>query len=210
MSHSLSVASVIEKNRTSSEVPFLVCLDIAVINPVTGLLVETMYLVHNAEDIVLNGRTYYAAAFDMEITEEAGTQSAVTITIKDYTQAVQGRMEAYGGGVGFEVVISVVDGSVLDHPAEVSEYFLVVGASSANYVCTFTLGAENALGRRCPRRRQTRDFCQWRYKSKECGYSGPAQSCDYTLKGPNGCSTHSNTLRFGGFPGARGRDMRHV
>ena len=42
MSTSLSIASIIEKNRISSEVPWLILLDIAVVDPATLMTVETL------------------------------------------------------------------------------------------------------------------------------------------------------------------------
>lgn len=206
---SLSIASVIEKNRLSSDVPFVIALDIEVIDPGTGSVVETLHLVRNTEAIVFNTFTYEPAQFDIELKEEAGAQQTVTLSIKDYSRAVQGRMQAYGGGVGFQVAVMVVNTGNLDQGPENTEFFEVVGANSANYVCSFTLGAENHLSKTFPRRRQTRDFCQWRYKDAEtCKYSGTMPSCDLTLYGPNGCQAHGNTIRFGAFPGISSRGTR--
>lgn len=209
MSKNLSVASIIEKNRLSSDVPYLVLLDIDVVNPDTGAAIETMRIVRNTEAITYRGQPYQPANFDIELKQEAGTQQSVRLSIRDYSQAVQGRMEAYGGGVGFKVTVMVVNGGALDMPPDVSEFFEVISAEAANYVCQFTLGAENALTRTFPRRRQTRDFCQWRYKGPECGYTGALPSCDLTLRGPNGCNAHGNTVRFGAFPGIQNRDVSY-
>jgi len=209
MSKSLSVASVIEKNRLSSDTPWLITLDIDVIDPATGDKVETIYLVRNTEPITFNGHAYQPASFDIELKEESGSQQTVKLSIKDYSKAVQAKMQQYAGGVGFHVAVMVVNAGNLDAPPEIVENFEVIGASSANYVCSFSLGAENALTKTFPRRRQTRDFCQWRYKGEQCGYSGPMQSCDLTLAGPNGCKAHNNTIRFGAFPGINTRDVNY-
>lgn len=209
MSKSLSVASIIEKNRLSSDVAFLICLDIDVVDPATGTLVETAHYVRNTETITFNGHTYEPANFDIDLKEESGQLQTVKLTIKDYARIIQQKMQAYGGGVGFGVSLSVVNSAALDHPPEVIEFFEVVGADSSNYVCSFTLGAENVVTKTFPRRRQTRDYCQWRYKGDECGYSGSMTSCDLTLKGANGCEAHQNVIRFGAFPGINNRDVRY-
>lgn len=210
MSKQLSVATVIEKNRLSSDEPFLVCLDIRVVDPQTQALVETLHLVRNTEDITFNGFEYKAILFDIELKEEAGAQSPVSLAITDYTKAVQGRMQAYGGGIGFQVTIVVVNAGALEQPPEVVEDFEVIGASAANYVCTFELGVESTLARNFPRRRQTRDFCQWRYKQPgTCGYTGNLPTCDLTLQGPNGCAAHGNTIRFGAYPGINSNGARY-
>jgi phage-related protein len=209
MTTSLSVASIIEKNRISSEVPWLIMLDIAVIDPVTLANVETMYLVRNVDPVTYNGHTYTQAAFDIELKARAGEQQSIQITIKDYTLAVQKKMQDYGGGVGFNVTIMVVNAGNLSQAPEVIEYFQVTGAETANYVCSFTLGAENNITKTFPRRRQTKDYCQFRYKGAECGYVGSMPTCDLSLEGPNGCRAHGNVVHFGAFPGINSRDTRY-
>lgn len=210
MSKSLSVASVIEKNRLSSDTPFLICIDIDVVDPASGAVVETLHVVRNTEPIQFNGHTYTPASFDIELKEESGSQQSIKLAIKDYTKAVQQRMQRYGGGVGFTVSVMIVNAGVLDQPPEVIEYFEVIGAESADYTCSFSLGAENNITKTFPRRRQARDYCQFRYKDPEtCKYSGPLQTCDLSLKGPNGCNAHNNVIHFGAFPGINGRDVKY-
>jgi hypothetical protein len=209
MTKSLSVASVIEKNRIASDVPWLICVDVGVIDPETGELVETGHYVRNTEDIVFNGATYLAADFDIELKEESGTQQTVRLSFKDYSLTIQRKMQLYGGGVGFAIAIMVVNASALDQSPEVIETFEVVGAESANYNCSFSLGAESAIAKAFPRRRQTKDYCQWRYKGDDCGYVGDLDSCDLSLKGTNGCATHDNVIHFGAFPGINTRDVSY-
>jgi phage-related protein len=43
--------------------------------------------------------------------------------------------------------------------------------------------------------------CELTYKGPECGYAGALQTCDKTLKGPNGCERHGNSYRFPAAPG---------
>jgi phage-related protein len=209
MTKSLSVASVIEKNRLSSDTPWLICLDIDVVDPHTSDVVETLHVVRNTEPITFNGFEYAPASFDIELKEESGAQQSIKLTMRDYTLAVQQRMQNYGGGVGFTVTIMVVNGDALAQPPEVVEYFEVVSAEASNYACAFTLGAENNITKTFPRRRQTKDYCQWRYKSEECAYTGSMPSCDLSLKGANGCAAHQNVIHFGAFPGINGRDVNY-
>lgn len=197
----LSVATAIEKNRVSSDVAFVPLLEIDVKNPDTNEPVETLYFARNADDIVYRGTTYIRGGFDFDVQEEAGAQPAVTITVHDMTRALMTRMQEFGGGVGFTVRILVINSGNLTQDPEITEQFLVTGASAKDYDATFTLGAENPLLLRFPRRRQFRDQCQWRYKGPECGYAGGIASCDFTMNGGNGCVAHANAIRFGGFPG---------
>lgn len=209
MPKSLSVASTIEKNRLSSDTPFLVGLDIDVVDPDTGALVEVLRFVRNTEPITWNSLLYSAAAFDIEIKEASGELQTVSLSFTDFARAIQNYLQQYGGGVGFKVTVSVINAGNLAQGPEVQEFFEVIGAESSDYVISFTLGAENAVSRQFPRRKQTRDFCQWQYKSLQCGYTGGLPSCDLSLKGPNGCQTHANVLRFGGFRGINTRDVRY-
>lgn len=74
-------------------------------------------------------------------------------------------------------------------------------------------------GLRLPRRVITQNFCQWKYRSSECGYTGgavaKADDTPTTIDGEDICGKRvqscrmrfpSGSLPFGGFPGAiRGR-----
>lgn len=210
MSKNLSLATVTEKNRLSSDVAFLVFLDITVIDPATGLDVETLHVVRNSEDITLVGTLYAGSNFDLQLKEESGSQPEVSLSIKDHSRALQGRMQAYGGGVGFLVKIMVVSAAELTSPPQLVEFFEVIGATAVGYVVSFTLGTENHLARTVPARRQFRDFCAWRYKDPTtCKYAGAMPTCDLTLQGANGCQAHANSVNFGAFPGLRNLNVRY-
>jgi hypothetical protein len=207
----ISIATTIEKNRVASTVAFVVTLDIAVINPATGSTVETLYLVNNTEDLTVNGKVYTATKFDIELKEESGAQTSVTLSMVDFTKAIISKMETYGGGVGFGVIVGVLNTARLSAPPEVQEFFEVTGAQASEYNISFTLGAENPLSKIFPRRLQTKKFCTWRYKdAATCGYTGGLTSCDLTLNGVNGCKAHNNEANFGAFPGINNAGSRYV
>lgn len=201
MGNHLSVATIIEKNRLHSNVAFVIGLEIDVIDPLTQDLMEVMRLVRNDEDLPYQGHTYVAANFDIEVRAAAGETPAINLNAIDYSRAIQAKMQEFGGGVGFEVRVMVINTGNLEQPPEAVETFKVIKASVKDYVVTFTLGAENPLTLRFPRRLQFRDRCGWRYRSNECGYTGALPTCDYTLQGDNGCAIHGMTANFGGFPG---------
>jgi phage-related protein len=212
MSISLSVATVLEKNRVDSDVPFLPLIDIEVVDPATGSYVETLRFVRNDEPITHDGNEYVPVDFDLTLTQAINEQARLDLSIVDYSQAVQAQMQAYGGGVGFNVTFRVVDASQLAEPPEIVEYFEVISASAADYSASFQLGSENALTAAFPKRRQTRDFCQWRFKDPEtCGYVGPATECDLTLQGDKGCVAKGwKPITFGGFPGINSNGVRYA
>lgn len=198
----LSIAAVIEKNKIASSVAFIPLIDVNVYEPSTGAFVETLRGARNSEAVTFRGNVYAPVQFDLSFGSESGSQTTVELTIKDLSMTLQRYMELYGGGVGFGVTLHIVASDSLDKDSEISEFFEVIGASVDRITCTFQLGAENVLANSFPRRKQTRDFCQWRYKDPStCRYSGTLPSCDLTLQGPNGCNAHNNTINFGGFPG---------
>jgi phage-related protein len=210
---SLSIATVLEKNKVASAVPFLLCLDVTVVDPSTQSDVETLRLVKNSENVTWNGNVYTAAEFDVELKEEAGAQPEINLTVVDYTKTIAQRLESYGGGVGFKVTVSVVHGTTGTLPSlkpEVQFFFEIIGASVSEYVCSFTLGAENPLTKLFPRRLQVKNFCAWRYKDPAtCKYAGGIVGCDFTLSGPNGCKAHNNEANFGAFPGINNAGSRY-
>jgi len=201
----LSVATVLDKNRIASGFVFLSMLEIDVIDPVTNSYVETLRMVNNNENIVYQGETYLKSAFDLEVKVESGSMPEIDLNCVDYTLYIQEQMQAYGGAVGFEVRVMLVNSGNLTQSPEINETFKVISSSANNYSVTLKLGADNPLVHRFPSRFQFRDRCQWQYKSAECGYVGATTTCDFSLGDSNGCITHSNSLNFGGFPGIKSK-----
>ena len=197
----LSVATVIEKNRIASPNAFIVLVEIDVIDPSNGALVETLYVARNPEQIVFNGNTYEAANFELGLKQEAGSVPEIQVTVQDQTRMLQSRMQQYGGGVGFQIRMIILNTGNMNQPPEIEEQFLVTKATARSYVVTFTLGAENPLSMMFPRRRESSDHCSFLYMDVECGYTGSLPSCDLSLNGANGCSVHNNIANYGGFPG---------
>lgn len=208
-SKTLSVASVIEKNKIASTEPFLALLSVEVIDPTTKQPVETFHLARNTEDVTYMDVVYSAMAFEIELKQEVGAQVSVNLKIADFTRAVQERMQAYGGGIGSNVIITIINHGNLNQPPEVQEFFTVTGASAQGYMVSWTLGAESILAATFPRRKEFRDRCTWRYKGADCKYAGAMPSCDFSLQGPNGCAAHQNTINFGGFPGINSNGVRY-
>lgn len=198
-----SVATIIEKNKIHSTEALIALLEVDIKNPVTGAYIETMRIANSEDDFWYQEKLYIAGGFDLDITKDAGEVVSVSLMVVDVTRALQGRMQEYGGGVGFVVRLIIVNTGALHLPPEGVEEFEIVAARSQNFQAIFTIGAENPLTLRFPRRRQFKDRCQWRYRGPECGYIGPLPTCDFSLQGPNGCAIHGNAFRFGGFPGIR-------
>lgn len=200
-----SVAAAIDKTKLSSDMVYLLLLEIDVINRATGAVTETLRLVQNDEDVTFRGNTYLRAGFNFSITRTRSELPQVSLSVADPAQEIQARMHENEGGVDFPVRVYVVatTSSTLPDTVELEEGFIILSSSvaSESYMVEFRLGAENPLTLRWPARLQFRNRCPWRYKGVECGYTGPKPSCDFSRDGPNGCKEHNNLLRFGGFPG---------
>jgi hypothetical protein len=197
----ISVASIIEKNRIGSDVPYLAFLDLGVIDPTTGAVTETRYLVNNTESVVRQGITYEPMQFSLELKSVAGSAPQINVSLIDYAGALIKLMNDYDGGTDFPVTIRVCQAGGLNEAPDVEEHFVIVTGAVDNYVASWTLGAENALTKQFPRRLQRRDFCQWVYKdARTCRYNGSLTSCDRTLGGTMGCRAHNIVINFGGSP----------
>lgn len=205
----LSIHSAIEKSRVASDAAYLIFLEIFVPDPETGDIIDTIRLVNNPEDVVLNSITFYSMQFDLSVKAEAGGLPSVNLSIFDPKGIVRSYMEQYQGGVDFEVAVHAAFSNALDAPPDATEYFIVTSASAPDYSASFTLGAENPLSQPFPRRRLRRDYCGWRYKDHRCKYAGTMPSCDYSLQGDNGCAAHGNTINFGGAPGINNSGIRY-
>ncbi|MDX5412902.1 MAG: DUF1833 family protein [Rhodobacterales bacterium] len=201
----LTLGTVVEKNRIASAVAFILLAEIEVRDAVTGAFIETIRLARNNENLTHMGNVYQATSFDFTSEETAEGAPEVTCVFQDQTGAVLARCEEHSGGVGWKVRFKLVSSDDLAAPAEIEELVYVLSTKAQNYNVEFTLGAANPLARRFPRNIQWRDKCRWRFRSTECGYTGGALTCDYTLQGDNGCSVKGNSLRFGGLPGIRPR-----
>lgn len=203
-----SVATVIDKNRIASLEAFIPMMIVDVIDHRDGELVEKLRICRNGnEDVTYRGDFFVSTDFQINQKNEIDRPSEVSLSFFDRTGVITRYMQMYRGGVGFKITLFFVNTGNMDQPPEFQETYSVktASASSDSYTVSFTLGMENPLALRIPRRTQRKDRCQWRYKGPECKYNGNLQTCDYSLQGSNGCSAHHNEENFGGYPGINAR-----
>lgn len=204
---SLTVASVIDKNKITSDTAWVILLDIYVTDPNTRGVIETLRIARNNENVIFGTDelgdpiVYQAGNFDVKMDQQKGQAPSVSITAHDQTRFIESRMEAMAGGVLSEVQMTIVNTSRISAPPEMQERFQVTNASAKDSVVTFQLGSENPLGVQFPKHRQWQDRCSWRFRGYGCGYTGAAAVCDYSKDGPNGCAAKSNTINFRALPG---------
>ncbi len=187
----LSTAAIIEKNKISTDGVWLM---LATISP-TG---ETpIRLVNNNENITFQGLTYYMFPFELSPVKENGTELSNTqLVVSNVTGAIQQIIEQYDGIIGADVNIKVINTNLTDYIAA-EENFVVVGTSADRERVTFKLGTDFVFTRRFPNTRILKDYCPFKYKGPQCGYSGSISSCKKTLAD---CRLHNNSVRFGGEP----------
>ena len=200
MKRHLSIGTILETHKISSDVAFVEMLEIDALDT-QGDVIETLYFCRNSENIVYKGNTYIAGNFSVDISSEAGEEAKVTLTAKDPSGILRSYMEDYEGGINFPVRLLVLNSDRLDYDPEFQQEFIVVGANSKGIDVVFNLGAENPLARAYPFAVQFKDRCRHKYKGTRCKYAGPLETCDYTRDGANGCKAHNNAQNFGGFYG---------
>ena len=184
----LSEASIIEKNKLSTDGVWLLALEAQIPE-------NTLYLVNNTEDVTLGEQRYVAFPFSLEdITEDGKELPNVKLTVSNATGTIQRYVEKNNGLGGMKVVLRVYHTNIPD-VAEVEEYFVVTGVSCDVEWVTFTLGTDFSFTRRFPPVRMMKDYCPFKFKGVECGYRGAAQQCNKTLKR---CRELGNNIRFGG------------
>lgn len=187
----LSTASIIEKNKVSTDGVWLLMLEIRYDGE------EALRLVNNTENIAYQGNTYYAFPFTLDdITENNNELPTAKLQVSNVTGTIQRMVEAHNGYTGAEVIIRVVNSKIPD-VAEVEESFVIMGTEATAQWMTFTLGSEFSFTRRFPLVRMMKDYCPFKFKSPQCGYTGREMQCNKTL---SRCRELCNSVRFGGEP----------
>lgn len=189
---SISAITKAEKNKLSTDSAMLVLLEVRLRN--------TVYICYNNEDITWRGQLYQAFPFKLgETSEESdGSDPNVQLQVSNASQGLQWYVEDSGGGVGTEVILRVVNSKNLNGAADLEETYTVLDCKVDEQWVTFTLGNDYSARTRRPLDRYMKNNCPFAYKGVRCGYSGSKTTCAHTLAD---CRSHSNSTRFGGFPG---------
>lgn len=190
---SISAISKAEKNKLSTDSCFLVLLEIR-------LSGGTVYICYNNENIVWKGRLYQAFPFEIGETSEDsdGSDPNISLKVSNVAQGMQWYVEDSGGGVGTEVILRVVNSKNLNGEADLEETYTVLSCQIDEQWISFTLGNDYSAKTRRPLDRYMKNNCRFKYKGIRCGYSGSKTTCAHTLAD---CRSHSNSKRFGGYPG---------
>jgi len=174
-------------------------------------------------DIIWNGNVYQRYPVEMEGFEYTGSGqlprpkirisnalnliTAVLLTLPDGLEGAKvtriRTLARYLDAVNFTGNVNpygTPDPTAPEFPREI--YYVDRKTVENRAIVEFELAAIFDLaGVRAPKRQCLSNICQWVYKSTECSYSGPLETCNKTLKD---CEDHfgeNNRLPFGSFPG---------
>lgn len=224
MASHVSLRTALDKNKLASNDVYLLLLEIDVLDPLSGKVAETVYIVYDNDPAgyEFDGKTYMSMPLTVNLQQDSDTQPSCTLTVFDYAQVIQSRLQSYGATIGWPARFKIVNANADIVSVESEQQFFINGATAnaGDFSIAFTVTAENPLTLSFPNREMFRNQCFWTFKDENCAYingqysscgttnpnDGSTKtadldsSCDLSLDGVNGCRAHCNTLNYGGFP----------
>lgn len=157
------------------------------------------------QDITYKGNTYVKFPITHEFISEntQGQVDSLRLRVANVNRLIQVYLEQYDFR-GLKVVIRMVWANQLSDPdAYMDDIYYIDNYSATQDVVEFTLTSKfDVLAVDIPARKYSRNYCGWKFKSSECGYSGGITTCNKTK---TDCKARSNYARFGGFPSVPSR-----
>ena len=181
-------------------------------------------------NIIFDGQTFEPMALQVSGLEmrSDGKASAPTLSMANNIKGIQGAVTAYclqfGDFAGAKIKVITTLAKYLDaenfsagnataNPSEKREQIWFIEQKTSENAQQVTFELSNPVdfeGLKIPTR-QISNYCNWEYRSEECGYIGSAMftekdeptdnpafdRCSYRT---SGCNCRKNELRFGGFP----------
>ena len=181
-------------------------------------------------NIIWQGQTFEPMALDVSGLEmrSDGKASAPTLSMANNIGGIQGAVSAYclqfGDFAGAKLKVITTLAKYLDaenfstgnptaNPSEKREQIWFIEQKTSENAQQVTFELSNPVdfeGLKIPTR-QISNYCNWEYRSEECGYIGSAMftekdeptdnpaldRCNYRT---SGCRCRENELHFGGFP----------
>ena len=186
-----SKIATLEKNKLSSDAPFLLLFDIS-----HEQLAENIRLVRNTEDVTWAGKTWTAFPVDIEdYSEDGKSLPALNMKIAAGQGLITTYLQKYGGLTDARVRIYIVHAKCLDvDKPEMELEFQITETTYDEQWITFTLGASPELANRFPAWKYLTDFCPFVCGDIRCGYA-----VNKTCK--NNLASCLIPERFGGEPG---------
>lgn len=199
----LSLQTIQDKNSLGTDAVFLVLLSIVIPG------VPEVTITSNGDNVLWSSKTWLAFPFDIsELTEEgSGEIPQWTITLDNRQRVIEKYLSDYdqylkeNGIEGNEIVstLYIVNSKDLSNLEPIKSITFTLQSPSTTYEnATFVMTVKSPFNINTPKRRFVKEFCYWKFKGTECGYTGTGVSCDKSLAA---CRGYSNSTRFGGFPG---------
>lgn len=198
----MTLTTINDLNKLASNEKLIVLLEVEI--PSSDIL----YLANYNANVTFLGNKYQAFLFNMgEITSGKGEVPQFEIKIDNTSRGINSLMMDYdiylkaNGIEGNQIYANIIVVNTVDLSDYVlKERFELVSWDMDSKFASFKLGASNPFTQKYPSRAIYADFCQWKFKSLQCGYSGAKISCDKSL---TRCRQLSNSPRFGGFNGVK-------
>jgi phage-related protein len=183
---------VIEKNKLASAGAWIPLIEVNLTNGTTYRFAA------DKDDITFNSNLYTAFPIDISSRRQDGTGEVHNLELKvsNITRLLQPIVEELDGGVGSEVIITIVSTNRLseDH-SELRETFEILETMCTAQWITFIIGDPSPLRKRFPLDRYFAKSCRFVFKGVLCGYVGSETTCERT---PEACEAYNNLERFGG------------
>lgn len=195
-----TLTTIQDLNNLGGDGVLLACLKIEISGQ------DPVYLVNNRENITFNGNEFIAFPFKFgEITSGKGEVPQFNLQVDNTSRAVNRLMMEYdiylkqNGIEGNKVIATIYVINTIDLTEEIlAEKFELTSWDSTTQWATFKMGASNPFMQEYPRRKMYANFCGFKFKGSQCGYTGAETVCDKTL---TRCRELNNSVRFGGFKG---------
>lgn len=160
-----------------------------------------VYYTDYSQNVVYDGTTYTKFPIKLDFIGEnlKGEIEQIVVTAANPNRIFETYLEDYDGLKGSQINIKYVWANQLDDAdAYIQDTFYVEQANATEEAVSLTLTTKFDLNRiQLPRRRFHRNYCQWKFKSTQCGYSGAETECNKTFQR---CKALNNESRYGGFP----------
>lgn len=151
--------------------------------------------------VTYDGVTYnpFPITFDAIRENNQGQIDSIVVSVSNVSRIVQGYLETYDLRGKKVTIITVWSNQLGDSDANLKDVYYIdtfsADQDTVNFVCTTKFDVLNV---QLPQRRFLRNYCQWKFKGSECGYSGGDSTCEKTKED---CKDNKNNYeRFGGFP----------
>lgn len=198
----LSLTAIQEKNKLGTDSVFAILLEVLI--PAN----DPVYVTNNSETIHWRNVDWIPFKFDIsEINESSsGEVPQWSITFDNTNRIIEKYLNDYDNylkNYGIEnnqikCNCYIVNTKDLDNTDPIKDVYFELSQPETNSIeARFTLTADSMFNMQSPKRRYIKQFCYWKFKGIECGYTGSQIECDKSL---TRCKQLNNSSRFGGFP----------